>query len=598
MYLDIFIAAISAVLFVAQSSLVGLAIITALNPRGEIDGLAYNRYLMLFFSATTGLVVNLLVLFALGIFGWLNPAAIAVGACALFFLAAWIIRHDSRYLLPTISNWKYTDGLILVALLLGSIVAAIHPPGHWDDTMYHLPLARYYLEQKAIVVNDYLRFPLFPQYGDLLVMLGLMLGHEVGAQLFATIPLLLICIGLFGASLWKTRSLIVGMIAIYFLYRLGPVKSTLGYAYIDNTLALFSWGAVLALVMPKTSISFKWILISGFFAGAAAGSKYFGLVLAGLMFLYILLFQRNIKMLVMFSGAAILTGVWWYVRNIVIAGDPFHPAGGSVFGYYLWNAADLKLQVSEQARHGVSPTSLNIFAALGKAKAKSLILAIVSLLIFKLPKALKPMRALFIAYIVFWFFVTQVERYLAPVYGVGVFLSAYVLYWAVWRGPVSQYFIGKGKLGGQAFAIVVALVFATVIFSAPLKRARWSIVDWQRDYKDQPGHHLFSKANNSIDTYGDRMLQIGFENAIYYFNGTVIGDWYGPGRYRQFFVGKGARRSLLPPKKMLQVMHHFDASILTLSKKRNIKFSRDDYLKYFDVFSEDKYGLVLIKKRL
>ncbi|UHQ56096.1 hypothetical protein [Microbulbifer sp. YPW16] len=597
MYIEIIQATAAAMLLMAHSFLVGLAVITGFSRVSELSPFPVNRYLALFFCATIGLVVNIMALFAIGIAGLLSPVPITIAAVFLAGVAGWSANHRSASIAPVLSGWRCSDWLLLAALLAAVVIASVHAPGHWDDTMYHLPLARYYLEQQAIVLNEYIRFPLFPQNGNLLVTLGLMLGDDLGAQVFATLPLFLICVGLLGASLWQTGSMVIGLLSIYFLYRLGPVRSTLGYAYIDNTLALFSWGSVLALALSRSAKEIGWILIAGFLAGAAAGTKYFGLVYAGLAGIYLLFAKRNIKVLLFFSLTGMLAGAGWYIRSIVVSGDPLHPAGGNVFGHYLWDALDLKSQASEQATHGVAPASLDIFGALGEVKATVLLLGLLCLVILKAPQGLRPMRFLFASYLAFWFFVTQVDRYLSPVYGVGVFLSAYAIYWLVWRGRVKDFFSGRSPLPGQVATGFLGIVVLGSVLSKPLKDLGLTAREWDKQLNSQPGYNLLSQSNLLTEQFGNRIVQVGFENSIYYFDGVVVGDWYGPGRYRQFFVGEKYGQALLPPERMIDVMRHFDTSMIAVPRKVFSRSDRSGYLQYFDISIEDGYGLVLTRKR-
>src|SRR5690606_36499268 len=161
------------------------------------------------------------------------------------------------------------------------------PPGHFDDTMYQLPLARHYLEHQRIALHEYLRFPLFPQNINLLFVLGLMLDGVLLAQGFASLPLFIIAVGLVGASIWMLGTSTVGIFAGALLFIIGPIKRTLGFAYVDNGLAMFCWAATLAFLLfdnerQQRKTALCWAALAGLMAGAAAGSKYFGVVLAAL----------------------------------------------------------------------------------------------------------------------------------------------------------------------------------------------------------------------------------------------------------------------------------------------------------------------------
>ena len=52
----------------------------------------------------------------------------------------------------------------------------------------------------------------------------------------------------------------------------------------------------------------------------------------------------------------------------------------------------------------------------------------------------------------------------------------------------------------------------------------------------RPGYAVLSRANELRSTFGDRLVQVGFENGFYFFRGTLIGDWFGPGRYSQMMI--------------------------------------------------------------
>ena len=111
----------------------------------------------------------------------------------------------------------------------------------------------------------------------------------------------------------------------------------------------------------------------GMLAGVAIGSKVFGVVAAGSAFSVLLALRREFRPLLYFSGSALLFGSGWYLRSYLISGDPISPAGGPWFGYFLWNAADLAGQSSEQARHGEPKNPLYFLSAFSTVGAARLI---------------------------------------------------------------------------------------------------------------------------------------------------------------------------------------------------------------------------------
>ena len=301
--------------------------------------------------------------------------------------------------------------------------------------MYHLPIARAYLEHCRIVTLPFLRFPLFPQDGELLIALGMLIGHDVGAQLFAQLPLYLMGLGLIAASRLFFGTLAPGILT-FLMVKLVPIQIILGFAYVDAALGFFCWTAVLALAIrleaKETGNILAWPTIAGLMAGTAIGTKDFGLPLVGILGLWLLIIRRDWKASLAFGLTALAVGGAWYLRSFIISGDPIHPVGGHIFGFYLWNAADLAGQKAELSTHGVPPGSLDLVGALRTAGALPLLLALPSLVAHDMRPGLRLLRFVFCAYFVFWFFVVQVERYLIPVIAAGSLLSIAILFFLDW----------------------------------------------------------------------------------------------------------------------------------------------------------------------
>jgi hypothetical protein len=84
----------------------------------------------------------------------------------------------------------------------------------------------------------------------------------------------------------------------------------------------------LAIVAAARSIqdaSMKFVLLAGFFAGAAAGVKYTGWIVPFAICVYILLATRSWKLTFACGITSLITGLPMQVRNLVWTGDPFFP---------------------------------------------------------------------------------------------------------------------------------------------------------------------------------------------------------------------------------------------------------------------------------
>ena len=111
---------------------------------------------------------------------------------------------------------------------------------------------------------------------------------------------------------------------------------------------------------------------------------------------------------------------------------------------------------------------------------------------------------------------------------------------------------------------------------------------------EQPGYLIFKKLN-AINSNNSIIIQVGLENAIYYSNNVVIGDWYGYGRYSQFLDCPRDCHSIIAPEAMVNKMVSFDAEFLAVILKR---FDLDvmAYADYFDVVYQTNDSILLLAR--
>ncbi|AQT61378.1 hypothetical protein [Cellvibrio sp. PSBB023] len=579
--------------FLLHSLIIGCAIFVFAGLL--ISHMKDNNWLYTFFALVSGILINILLLMLLGSVGYLNPLCVSIVAGLALGVALYCMKKTLCQL-PKCSVFAITSSSLLFGL---TAAFAWHAPGYWDDTSFHLPLARFYLEQEAIVLNEYVRFPLFPQNTNMLIVLGLMLGDTLTAQIFATLPWFVIGIGLIGICNWLMGMKILGVfIAVFLVKFIGAFKAGFGYAYVDTGLAMFCWAAIVALAIwfesykTNKSYSLKVLLLAGFFAGGAAGTKLFGGIFAFCIFVFILLMTRNLRYSLLFGGVVLISGVWWYLRSYLISGDPFHPVAAKYFGYYLWNEHDLFSQISEQKTHGALSEPLNLLLALKQAGVVIWILAIIGFFYKNIPVAIRVMQGIFIAYFIFWFFVSQVDRYLAPIVVLGTFLSFYTLYKPVvyFRRKLSFFKIGKKGL------VVSHMLILLLCLSVGVKEVKRNIKNWDNHLLNTHGYSLFLRASEMTPLYGNRLVQLGFENAAYFFTGTAIGDWFGVGRYTQMITCNDDGCIPLGESEMEGIMNKFESRMIAISYVRYPLFNAENYKNEFNLIFQNKQGALFVLK--
>ncbi len=327
--------------------------------------------------------------------------------------------------------------------------------------------------------------------------------------------------------------------------------------------------------------------------------KIFGGVLALLLGLYLLLVRRDWGASLTYAIATMAFGSWWYVRSAILSGDPIHPMGGNIFGYFLWNAADLLNQQQTHESYVVDKNLLYLWPALQKAGALIWGLAFLSGIYAKRENTgIKIFYGVFVIYFFFWFFVTRVERYLAPVFAVASFLSAYFLYRAAVGRLLGILTSTRAWLGNPHLPAALSLVVLLPAAAYLYMKVEYAMANRSETLQKRTGYTLFEQANKLSPFFGHRLVQVGFENDIYFFDGTVIGDWFGLARYSTMmtcsinFAHSADFCQMMPPLKLIKLMKGFNSRMLVVNTKR-VTIDVREYEKYFDLSKETEDGVLL-----
>ena len=534
--------------------------------------------------------INALVVFCLAISGYFY--LIALMSIYFFVLIYWrtfVVRkiNFSKSLKEAILNNKY-EFLFFIFFIVAILAKSFKPAFAWDETMYHLPLAKFYSENHKLILNEYIRFPLFPQAMELFFSIGLLLKNDIFARQIANIPFFLSCVGLCGISKKYSNNILFGLICILLLLAIKPLRASLGIGYVDLSLSVFVFAMIFSsayLIFDTKNAKF-WLVLSILFGTTVASIKYSGLVVI-LINSFLLLLFKDKKTFIYYSLGILFFGSIWYIRNFFISGDPIHPAGGEFFGYFIWDRSDVISATFEQSTHGVPKNILNIPKSL--IKASSSILLIPFFLVFFIAKKNlmnSYLSAFFILYFSFWFFVTQVDRFLSPIWIVGIFmLELFLINFT--SCPSFFRVLHEQRLYKKTFFLLSFLVLCFTIQGARI----YSKDSWETKLSKQPGYLVFKKLN-AINSNNTKIIQVGLENAIYYSNNIVIGDWYGYGRYSQFLDCPRDCHSIIAPEPMAKKMASFDAEFLAVNFKR-FDFDVMAYADYFDAVLQTNDSILL-----
>ena len=307
----------------------------------------------------------------------LPPAALALLVAAA--LAAAVARHGRQRATGNAAAGDgavSTDGaqppparrapLARLALLLAAggapfLLLALYPPIDPDPGIYHLPFARGFMESPGLPFFASLRFPIFPQLGELLFAIGLRLHGTTGAQLVQAAMALFIALllwvwgrdaageaaGLVAAALWLGNPMVIFL------------GST---AHVDVALACFVLAGLYCLERARTDGRAAWPVLAGAFLGGAAAVKYLGLFFLAAGAAAMLTRQRR-RLAAGFAAAALVVTLPVYAHILRLTGNPAFPFFPQVFGFTEWTH-DLALRPEQVRPIPVPFTSATLSALL------------------------------------------------------------------------------------------------------------------------------------------------------------------------------------------------------------------------------------------
>lgn len=321
--------------------LLGVVFSAALASGGLLGGLlklsGADRGESILIGATLGLGVLSLSVFGLGALGLLKPLPVSL-LLGFFCLAGFSRLREAasvlRQALPTAGRHPAAAGFCAVLGLL--FWTTWVPPHQYDSLVYHLALPEAYARAGRLVVVDHLLFSHFPQNGEMLFTLALLMGSSLLAQMIV----------------WLCTVLSVGWILLAGARFLPPSVALLGggllsthtavmllsgTTYVEPIVMLWNTAAVFSFLRWRLDGEARpqngWLPLSAVFCGLALGAKYYAGITAGLLGGFLLLrllvggqaVRRKAADWAVFC--AVTTAVFspWLIKNLIMVGNPLFP---------------------------------------------------------------------------------------------------------------------------------------------------------------------------------------------------------------------------------------------------------------------------------
>ena len=534
------------------------------------------------FSGAAGLGVIALVAFGLGTAGVLRPGLFASVLALLLLFSLSALRAGG--ILPGGPEGgavlRRTTFIIILLLTIPLLLLPLYPPTAPDAVTYHLAVARKFATSGTVSPTPEFHYAVWPELAESLFAGALLLGNEVTAQWvsFLALAVTAAAVAAFArraggepAGLWGAGLLLSSAAFLC----LGAV------AYADMILTAFVTVAVLSFERWKGEGGERWLAVSGFMAGCAAGTKYSALFFPPVLLGMIAAAtgrQRGVRPVLMFLVPCAATALPWYLFNLYYTGNPVWPFFSRAFGARYWNETDVAGQTWDLLSHygtGKSFPALlmlpwNLFAHGELFHTDELFHAHASLsylLIAGFPFALyavtrdrsaRRLASIAAAYTIFWFFTAQLLRYLIPV------VPLYCAIAAAGAGQLLRRFVSPRVLpaGGALLAIALFLPAAYFSLRTVATDGLPPSTPGERDRfleKRLPSYgavrFLNARAGSAYTLYSYQVPQMA-----YFTNGAFRGDNFGPWRYSRIEGAIEAREDTL-----LTALHDLGAGYLLIT---------------------------------
>jgi hypothetical protein len=388
--------------------------------------------------------------------------------------------------LPRVRSWPRWQTALLVLISLYVVLDAIStcaPISSPDALLYHAADPARFEEAHRIFEVPWNSSSYEPFSVEMLVLDGFLLWDSVQG---AFAPLLLGLVALaavIGATLrlaGRPPALLAGAIFFAQPFMSWELTSVFIEAGLACTVALAAWNVMRFLEVGERDH----LLVAGILGGGAAGMKYLGVIaVAAFAVVAVLLVRRHIraKHVFVFLLPAVVVALPWYVKNLVLTGNPVYPY---IFGGLNESAAAELGDTRASFGYGRSALDLLLlpFRLLADAEPfdagefVSPLFLFFAPVVFLLPSARRPAALVWtgvVLYVLAWFLATQQARFLVPIMPPLAVLAAVGVLALAARGRIGRIVAatatGAALLTGLVAALAYTSRFVPVVFGTQSK---------------------------------------------------------------------------------------------------------------------------------
>src|SRR3989339_549443 len=295
------------------------------------------------------LSVGVPVLFGYGILGYLsviwtffvplNRASFLILAAPILILSRDSVVSLFKKIKSTVVGWKSLDTkellffIVVILFFLFYLTSALIPPHRTDAIAYHIPEAIAISQNGIVGINAagnlYGPSPVLLEslYSLLYILSDYVLINLVHYQLLLAGLLVIYYFAREQFGKLSAQFLIIFIFSLYEIF----VNAT--SAYIDAGMVAYQVASIVLVIMWSKSKDRSLLVGAGILYGLALSIKYLSLY-ALLLILPFIIFtsftsEKNIKSilkdLLYFAIPALLFSGFWYIKNLILFGNPFYP---------------------------------------------------------------------------------------------------------------------------------------------------------------------------------------------------------------------------------------------------------------------------------
>ncbi len=242
------------------------------------------------------------------------------------------------------SPWDRFAFFLLLFCLLAGLLLTLTPEIGKDALIYHLAVPKLFLKHHGFTFIPGNIFSNYPLHSEMLFLVGLFLQGDTLAKGMHFLLLLFTLLGMDQFIRYRMKGHDYPSLSLLIFCAIPSVFLVSHLAYNDLFVTFYSMAAVFAFINWFDRPEKGWLILSGVFSGLAIAGKYTALFLPLLGCLGILWAARHhrfraagaFRLLLLYGFIVAIVGSPFYIKNLILTGNPFYPFLYGIFGGRGW----------------------------------------------------------------------------------------------------------------------------------------------------------------------------------------------------------------------------------------------------------------------